>query len=82
MRRAIATAAVLGALIIGGAAGTALADAPPGVSGEQSCFGHTHADYAQDWKAFPNEPSGFGRLTRFYGGSPEEGNAVISEECG
>ena len=81
MRRLIATAAVFGA-IIGGAAGNALADAPLGVPGEQSCFGHTHANYAQDWKTVPGEPSGFGRLTRFYGGSPQEGNAVISEECG
>jgi hypothetical protein len=81
MRRTLATAAVLGAVSIGGGVSSALADAPPGIPGEPNCIGHTHANFAQDWKSFPGEPQGFGRLTRFFGGSPQEGNAEISSEC-
>jgi hypothetical protein len=77
----LATVALLGATAFAGA-GAASADAPPGVAGEPSCFGHTHAAFAQDWKTHPGEPQGFGRLTRFFGGSPQEGNAEIrADDC-
>jgi hypothetical protein len=75
---AVAVAVVTVAL---SAVGAAFADAPPAVPGELSCYGHEHAQIAQDWKNFPFEPSGFGRLTRFYGGSPQEGNAGVREDC-
>jgi hypothetical protein len=43
---------------------------PTPVPGEASCPGLDTAGFAQDWKSFGFEPSGVGRLTRFYGGSP------------
>lgn len=75
---AVAVAAVTVAL---SSVGAASADAPAAVPGEPSCYGHEHAQIAQDWKLFPSEPSGFGRLTRFYGGSPQEGNAEVRGDC-
>ena len=81
MRRmlSVLTAAVVLGL---GLAATGSASAPPAVPGEASCFGHVHADIAQDWKAFPNEPSGFAPLVRFFGHSPQEANANIrAEDC-
>jgi hypothetical protein len=75
---AVAFAAVTVAL---SAVGAASADAPSAVPGQPSCYGHEHAQIAQDWKNIPGEPSGFGRLTRFYGGSPQEGNAEVRGDC-
>ena len=45
---------------------------PTPVPGEQNCPGLDTASFAQDWKNFRFEPSGVGRLTRFYGGSPTD----------
>ena len=45
---------------------------PTPVPGEPSCPGLDTASFAQDWKNFSFEPSGVGRLTRFYGGSPTD----------
>jgi hypothetical protein len=50
----------------------ASADPPSPVPGEASCPGLDTAGFAQDWKNFGFEPSGVGRLTRFYGGSPTD----------
>ena len=43
---------------------------PIPVSGQPNCPGLDTASFAQDWKNFSFEPSGVGRLTRFYGGTP------------
>ena len=45
---------------------------PTAVPGEPSCPGLDTAGFAQDWKNFSFEPSGVGRLTRFYGGTPTD----------
>lgn len=45
---------------------------PTPVPGEASCPGLDTAGFAQDWKNFSFEPSGVGRLTRFYGGTPTD----------
>ena len=45
---------------------------PTPVPGEPSCPGLDTASFAQDWKNFSFEPSGVGRLTRFYGGTPTD----------
>jgi len=45
---------------------------PTPVPGESSCPGLDTASFAQDWKNFSFEPSGVGRLTRFYGGTPTD----------
>jgi hypothetical protein len=45
---------------------------PTPVPGETSCPGLDTASFAQDWKNFSFEPSGVGRLTRFYGGTPTD----------
>jgi hypothetical protein len=45
---------------------------PTPVPGESSCPGLDTASFAQDWKNFRFEPSGVGRLTRFYGGTPTD----------
>ena len=45
---------------------------PTPVAGEPSCPGLDTASFAQDWKNFSFEPSGVGRLTRFYGGTPTD----------
>jgi hypothetical protein len=45
---------------------------PTPVAGEASCPGLDTASLAQDWKNFSFEPSGVGRLTRFYGGTPTD----------
>jgi hypothetical protein len=74
---ALATAATFGLA----AATSASANTPQGVPGEQNCFGHTQASKAQDWKAFPFEPRGFGPLSRFYGATPQEGKADSELFC-
>jgi hypothetical protein len=51
---------------------TASADPPTPVPGASNCPGLDTAGFAQDWKNFGFEPSGVGRLTRFYGGSPTD----------
>ena len=50
----------------------ASADPPAPVPGQPNCPGLDTASFAQDWKNFSFEPSGVGRLTRFYGGSPTD----------
>jgi hypothetical protein len=51
---------------------TAASADPTPVPGEPSCPGLDTASFAQDWKNFSFEPSGVGRLTRFYGGTPTD----------
>jgi len=42
------------------------------VPGQPNCPGLETASFAQDWKDFGFEPSGVGRLTTFYGGTPTD----------
>jgi hypothetical protein len=50
-------------------AATSASGAPNAVPGEPGCLGRDTASFAQDWKTFSFEPSGVGRLVRYYGGT-------------
>jgi hypothetical protein len=82
LNQALAGLAAAAALTIA-AATSASAAAPPGVPGEPSCFGHTHADIAQDSRSsgIPSEPNGFGPTVEFFGFTTQSANADISAEC-
>jgi hypothetical protein len=59
--------ALVAVLAMGSVAASASAAPPSPNPGDPGCIGRDTANFAQDWKSFPFEPSGVARLAEFYG---------------